>query len=204
MPPDCFIFDMDGVLCSYDLPTRLSVLEDISGIPAAEIRKRLWDSGFEDRADAGAYEDGDSYLQAFGRHMGFPISRNDWIRARAQSMTPDDEMLSLVRKLSAVGHTAILTNNVPLLEETLAEAFPQAVDLFNANIYFSCSLKQAKPDPEIYRTVANLCGHPPARCLFTDDKPENADGATRAGMTGIHFTTAKSFAASLANLGVSV
>jgi putative hydrolase of the HAD superfamily len=93
---------------------------------------------------------------------------------------------------------------VPLLEDTLGEVFPEVVEIFGANIYFSCSLGIGKPDPEIYRQVAGACGTAPERCLFTDDKLENVEGARAAGMQGIHFTAPASFLQQLDVIGVAL
>jgi HAD superfamily hydrolase (TIGR01509 family) len=39
----------------------------------------------------------------------------------------------------------------------------------------------AKPDPEIYKTVASQLGVRPDQILFFDDKPENISAAERLG-----------------------
>jgi putative hydrolase of the HAD superfamily len=54
MPPRLVIFDMDDVLCHYDLGRRLRALSQISGKTPRDIRAAIWDSGFEDDADSGA------------------------------------------------------------------------------------------------------------------------------------------------------
>jgi FMN phosphatase YigB (HAD superfamily) len=51
--PDLVIFDMDDVLCRYDLGKRLRVLSRFSGRSPRDIRAAIWDSGFEDDSDAG-------------------------------------------------------------------------------------------------------------------------------------------------------
>jgi putative hydrolase of the HAD superfamily len=63
------IFDLDDVLCRYDLGRRLRVLSQISGKMPRDIRAALWDSGFEDAADAGHYPTPQDYLAEFGRWL---------------------------------------------------------------------------------------------------------------------------------------
>ena len=65
MPPRLVIFDMDDVLCHYDLGRRLRALSQISGKTPRDIRAAIWDSGFEDDADSGGYPDADTYLVDF-------------------------------------------------------------------------------------------------------------------------------------------
>ena len=202
MTIDTLIFDMDDVLVEYDLRTRLKVLSEISGRAGDEIHQDIWLSGFEDLADAGGFSTADEYLEQFGERLGYAISRDEWARARKQSMTPYSDMLKLVETLKADHHIAILTNNVPLLREMLPAIAPQICALFGDQIYFSCDFQTAKPDPNLYRMIADKCGAKAANCLFTDDKRENVDGARSAGMFGIHFSGSREFRTQLADAGV--
>jgi len=201
-PPGTFIFDLDNVLFDYDLAARLEHLSRLTGIAPQAIRERLWESGFEDAADAGQWGDGQSYLGEFSRRLGHPLSRGQWIEARRVSMTPRPEMLGLVERLKTAGEVALLTNNVPLLAEALAEICPEVPQLFGAQVFFSCQLRLAKPDPAIYLAVCQALGCAPGAAVFIDDKAENADGATRAGLAGLHFTGLEALTSALALLGV--
>ncbi len=202
--PTTFIFDLDGVLCRYDLPVRLDCLSRVTGLNADDIRARLWGSGFEDAADAGEFPDGDSYLAEFARRLGRPLTRQQWIQARRASMTPWPDMLDMVTRLDEGGDVALLTNNVPLLADTLDEVFPQVPQLFGDRVFFSCRMRLAKPDPQIYLEVCRVLGCRPGEAVFVDDKADNAEGASRAGLHGIHFNGAGALAAELARLGVAV
>jgi len=202
--PATFIFDLDGVLCRYDLPARLDYLSRVSGLAPDDIRARLWGSGFEDLADAGEFPDGDSYLAEFARRLGHPLTRRQWIEARRASMTPWPDMLDMVARLDRGGDVALLTNNVPLLADTLDEVIPQVPRLFGDRVFFSCRMHLAKPDPQIYLEVCRALGRRPGEAVFVDDKAENAEGASRAGLHGIHFTGAEALAEALVRLGVPV
>lgn len=52
---------------------------------------------------------------------------------------------------------------------------------------------KVKPEPEIYHCLLSRFGLQPAECIFTDDKPENIEGAKRVGMQGIVFENAQQF-----------
>ena len=66
-----------------------------------DIRAALWDSGFEDAADAGHYPSPEEYLAEFGRRLGHSINRDQWIEARRASITPWPDMLALVREIAS-------------------------------------------------------------------------------------------------------
>jgi HAD superfamily hydrolase (TIGR01509 family) len=184
------IFDLDDVLCRYDLGKRLRILSQVSGKMPRDIRAALWDSGFEDAADAGHYLTAEDYLAEFGRRLGHPISRAQWIEARRAAIAPRPDMLALIREIANRKRIALFSNNGPLMKESLAEVFPEAAALFGQECYFSCEFQTKKPDPESYRRLVAHLGLEPATAWFTDDKKSNVDGARIAGLATHHFTSA--------------
>ena len=102
MPPRLVIFDMDDVLCHYDLGRRLRALSQISGKTPRDIRAAIWDSGFEDDADSGGYPDADVYLAEFSYRIGHTITRQQWIAARRESMIPSGDVLALAKAIGEV------------------------------------------------------------------------------------------------------
>jgi putative hydrolase of the HAD superfamily len=184
------IFDLDDVLCRYDLGRRLRVLSQISGKMPRDIRAALWDSGFEDAADAGQYPTAEEYLAEFARRLGHPISRAQWIEARRASITPWPDMLALVREVGHKKRIALFSNNGPLMKKSLAEVFPEAAGIFGEDVYFSCEFRSKKPNPESYRRLVARLGLEPAAAWFTDDKKSNVDGARIAGLQTHHFVSA--------------
>jgi glucose-1-phosphatase len=189
MPLQIAIFDLDDVLCRYDLGARLRTLSRISGKMPRDIRAALWDSGFEDAADAGRYQTPDEYLSEFASRLGHPITREQWIEARRQSIVPWPQMLALVRRIAEQNRVALFTNNGPLMKDAIADVFPEAFEIFRADIYFSFELRTKKPDPESYRRLLARLGIAPQDAWFTDDKKSNVDGARIAGLHTHHFVS---------------
>lgn len=58
-------------------------------------------------------------------------------------------------------------------------------------LFYSHELHCAKPDLEIYEKVNAAVGGEPSRILFFDDKPENIEGARRAGWKAEVFESAE-------------
>jgi putative hydrolase of the HAD superfamily len=191
MPPRIAIFDMDDVLCRYDLGRRLRALSLISGKTPRDIRAAIWDSGFEDDSDAGGYPTGDAYIAAFAQRLGYPISRAQWIAARRESITPWPDALAVAAEIAAANRAAIFTNNGPLMKEALHEIFPEAAGLFGKDIYCSCEFGRKKPDPESYRLLLAHLGIDAREAWFTDDKKSNIEGAVIAGLHGHLFMSAE-------------
>ena len=196
------IFDMDGVLCSYDLARRLEALERLSGRPSHRIERDIWGSGFEEMADSGCYPTGADYLVAFGERLGHPITRHEWMSARRQAMAPNRDVLELVARLRGTMAVALLSNNGPLTEECLIDLFPEAHRLFAGTAFFSWSFGVKKPDPAIYLAIARALRVMPGQAVFLDDKAHNVEGARAAGLIAFQFTTYGQLVADLAPLGI--
>lgn len=203
MPIDAFIFDMDDVLCTYDVGRRISALASLSGRPDAEIRQAIWESDFLDRADRGEYS-AEAYLEEFGRLLGTKLSRAQWVEARRVSMTPDLPMLDLVQSLGKSRRLALLTNNDRLLSETIDDLFPELRPLFGSHLYVSADLALAKPDPDIFRAVCKRVGADTRHSFFIDDLAVNVAGAKEAGLQGHVFRGVTGFLEALESAGITV
>jgi glucose-1-phosphatase len=191
MPPRIAIFDMDDVLCRYDLGKRLRALSLISGKTPRDIRAAIWDSGFEDDSDAGGYATAPEYIAGFAERLGYPITRAQWIAARRESIAPWPDALAVAAKIAAKNRVAIFTNNGPLMKDALAEIFPEAASLFGKDVYCSYEFGRKKPDPESYRRLLAHLGIEAADAWFTDDKKSNVDGAVLAGLNAHLFMSAE-------------
>lgn len=183
------IFDLDDVLCRYDLGARLRALSRISGKTPRDIRAALWDSGFEDAADAGRYQTAPEYLSEFASRLGHELTRAEWIEARRAAIVPWPDMLTLAREIAAHKRVALFTNNGPLMKDSLPEIFPEAAGIFGTDCYFSFEFLTKKPDPESYRRLMQRLGIAAGDAWFTDDKKSNVDGARIAGLKTHHFVS---------------
>lgn len=186
MKPEAVIFDMDDVLCRYDLGRRLRALARITGQMPRDIRAAIWDSGFEDAADTGSYPDPDDYLREFGKRIGFPLSRAQWVEARSEAMQPWPDMLALAKEIGTRTRIAIYSNNGPLTKAALGEMFPSCTAVFQEH-YHSFEFGMKKPDPKSFLKLMERMGTDPAHCWFIDDKKSNVVGARMAGLSGHHF-----------------
>ncbi len=201
MPPRLVIFDMDDVLCHYDLGRRLRALSRLTAKTPRDIRAAIWDSGFEGDSDAGGYPDAEDYLAEFSRRIGHELSRAEWIEARKQSMTPDAEVLELARTIGRGARLAIYSNNGPLVKLHFAELFPEAAAIFSER-YCSYEFATKKPDPASFTRLLERIGGVAAETWFIDDKRSNVQGAVMAGLIGHHFRSYGALLAAARSLGL--
>jgi glucose-1-phosphatase len=184
--PKLVIFDMDDVLCHYDVGRRLRYLAEIAGTTARDVKAAVWDSGFEDLADSGGYPDGDIYLREFSRRIGAEISLEQWLHARRIAMTPQSAVIALAATIKTQADLAIYTNNGPLVKKNFPKLLPEATAVIEQQ-FCSYEFNTKKPDPRAYvRLLAHL-GISPSDCWFIDDKKSNVEGARIAGLRAHHF-----------------
>jgi len=197
--PAGVIFDMDDVLCRYRFPLRLARLSQMTGVPAGVIDEVIWKQGFDEEADTGHYP-AETYLRLFCERIGAPLTRGQWLEARAASMEPNAEVLDIVRRVKRRAVVALLTNNGPLLEESIDQVFPEVVELFGEHVYFSCSLGARKPDPRVFLLVSGRLGLAPEAVLFVDDNAGYVSGAAAAGLLTHPFQSVAGLRDSLRSL----
>ncbi|WP_193369871.1 HAD family hydrolase [Pelagibius marinus] len=184
---DCIIFDMDDVLCRYDFTRRMDIMAEGLGIQAETIVARIYDSGLDERADAGEFT-AETYLAALTRELKVEVPLELWLRARRESMRAIPEVLELARRLGRKHTVAMLTNNGDLLRRHIAMVFPEALEVFGERAYFSCQFGAAKPQPEVFLSLLGRLGHAPRDALFIDDTSEYVAGAREAGLQAHLFT----------------
>lgn len=89
------------------------------------------------------------------------------------------------------------------------ETFPVALKKFPWLQWFEGILVSGdegirKPYKEIYDLMLSRYDIDPSQAVFIDDSPNNIKGCQAAGITGVHFTDAKTLAVQLRALGVCV
>lgn len=196
------IFDMAGVLYDWNTDVRLEALSRLTGRPAGEIDEAVFQSDFEERAEAGDPDNGEDYLREIGRLLGHEIDRGTWTGILKAMMRPKPQILAVASEVVELVDTILLTNNGMLLKEVFPACAPEAFDIFGENAHVSAEFGARKPTPELYVRVCKRYGHDPARTLFIDDSEKNVKGAEDAGMHAHFFTDATSLRAALKDHGI--
>ena len=100
-----------------------------------------------------------------------------------ETLVPREGAVEVLDELRARGYRlgliSVCSEEVPQLwaETPMALRIDEPV--------FSCSVGVAKPDPRIYAIAAARLGVETGDCLFVDDQPAFAAGATEAGMDAV-------------------
>jgi len=194
------LFDLGGVVCPFDQPSRLATLAADCGLAPDEVDRRIWGAGLARAFDAGDYTSEQWYLAVrdrLGLHMDFAR----FVEVVLAALTTDEAVLTLVDEVRARRPTALLTDNPPLLRDAMATRFPAVARRFDPML-FSCDLRALKPSPEAFHAALARLGERAERVLFIDDTEANAAAARALGMDAIHFTGADALRAALVERGL--
>jgi putative hydrolase of the HAD superfamily len=99
---------------------------------------------------------------------------------------PDPIMLEWAAALRQVGMKTGILSNMPITLRAHLRACCEWLPVFDHSCY-SCDVRLAKPEPEIFlQTLAGL-GEDPGDVLFLDDREENIDAALALGIQSIRY-----------------
>lgn len=185
------LFDLGGVVCHFDPVSRLRALAALAphgALTPETVHARLWESGFSERADRGAYTDAEmiAFIKpALGIQAGAAAIRAAWVTAFA----PDPAVLTLIDTLRQRVRVGLLTDNPPLLRIALDARYPDLLARFDPAL-FSHEFGALKPAPALFRAVRARVGLAAEAVLLVDDNAGNVAGARAAGMRAILYPSA--------------
>ncbi|CAN5879459.1 HAD-IA family hydrolase [soil metagenome] len=185
------VFDLGGVLVDWD-PTYVLDRADVEALDIGGVQREL--------------------------DLGVPVSQ---VRARWHETYPD--VTALIDRYFDQWHRTVagpIDPVVHILDELRAqpvglyalsnfsgELFRQVrhrfafVDWFDG-LVISGDEGVVKPDGKIYRLLIERHGLEPAKTVFIDDRTENVEAATVAGLVGVHFTSAAALRRQLRTMSV--
>jgi len=187
---DVVIFDYGRVLSHSPTLAERQEFAALVGVTEPPFFQLYSDT--RDEYDRGRH-DCTQHWQRFARAAGISISAGQlerivaletrmWLRANPDALT-------LAREIKAKGvRTAILSNMPADLLCDMRKNFDW-LDEFEVQIW-SCEHGIIKPDPAIYRICLDALDCDPHRALFFDDRPNNVEGARKAGMDAHVFESA--------------
>ncbi|QYC41105.1 Alpha-D-glucose-1-phosphate phosphatase YihX [Nonomuraea coxensis DSM 45129] len=122
--------------------------------------------------------------------LGRSVTHSEVARLVAMDLAgwahPDEGTVALLGELLADGRDVALLSNAPVCLSDGLDELPWIAAI--GRRFYSGRMGLVKPDRKIYDEVARELDADPADVVFIDDRPENVEGAERAGMTGLLFT----------------
>lgn len=188
------LFDMGNVLVRYDADRRMGQLGELTGLGRAGAEKLLAGDDWHIR-----YEKGRLTTPAFATRFiearqanapaRPPCTVADVMRAFTDVFSPLDAMPSLLATLKRLGFRLVVVSNTNETDiATVQRLYPTLMNPFD-HLVLSHEIDAYKPEPEFYAHALKQAKAPAEKCVFVDDLVVNIEGARKAGMHGVVFTT---------------
>ncbi len=183
------IFDYGMVLSTAQEPEALAQLKLITRLNDAAFDEHYW--RHRPTYDLG-HMNGAAFWQQISDDANLSLGPAEIERLIEHDVlmwsTLNEGMIQWVHAVQDAGFkTAILSNMGEELLSYMRQEFGW-LGRFDHHTW-SCELRIAKPDPEIYRYTCEKLRVQPTNALFLDDKPENIAAAESVGLQAIQFTT---------------
>jgi putative hydrolase of the HAD superfamily len=199
---EAVIWDFGGVLTSSPFEA-FARYESERGLPADIIRRTNATNHFEnawakfERAEV----DIDTFDRLFAAEslaLGAEVRGRDMLPLLSGDLRP--EMVEALTRVKARFKTGCITNNLP--NNAIGSASGRSLYIAEVMVLFDHVIESAKiglrkPDPRIYRMMADALGVDPKNCVYLDDLGVNLKPAREMGMTTIKVVSASQAIAEL-------
>lgn len=194
------IFDIGGVIIRTEDRSPRAELEKQFGLAPGQAEQIVLNSEMGRKAQLGLITTAELWAWVQGQFSLDDRSLRAFQTAFWGGDHIDHALMDLIRSLRPRYQTAIISNAMDNLNETVAQLDPtgDAFDLVVGSAYEGVM----KPDPVIFERALIRLGRQPAEAIFVDDFAHNIAGAERVGMVGIHFRPGLDMKAAFAKLGV--
>lgn len=136
------------------------------------------------QADYG-YISGEEYLQQLSRLLDTPYA--ELFELFRKRHVRNEQLATYLQTLRPRYRVGLLSNiSSGTLDQLLT---PEEQQRWFDQVVLSSDVHLAKPDPAIFQLVAERLGVAPEECVMIDDRAENCEGASRAGMHTIWFAS---------------
>ncbi len=204
MPKRPFLyFDMGNVLLMFSHERMAAQMAAVAGIPPARAGEILFGGDLGIRHETGTITN-EQFYDEFCRAAGKTgVDRAALDLAACDIFWLHVPLVAIAGRLNAAGYRlGILSNTNDAHWRYAAERFSYLSTMFHVRA-MSYDLHAMKPDPRIYLEAARLAGAPPSEIFYTDDRPENVEGAIAAGFDAVLFTTPAALSIELWKRGIS-
>jgi putative hydrolase of the HAD superfamily len=199
---EAVIWDFGGVLTSSPFEA-FARYERERGLPADIIRRtnaaNHWENAWArfERAEV----DIDTFDRMFAAEslaLGAEVRGRDVLPLLSGDLRP--EMVEALIRVKARLKTGCITNNLPA--NAIGSASGRSLYIAEVMVLFDHVIESAKiglrkPDPRIYRMMADALGVDPKACVYLDDLGVNLKPARDMGMTTVKVVNAQQAIAEL-------
>ncbi|MEO7142398.1 MAG: HAD family phosphatase [Bryobacteraceae bacterium] len=179
------LFDLGGVVISFDFQNAYAAIEAVCPHPAAEIPQRIRATGLLDKFECGLLDPEEFFHQfsaALDLRITFDQFRDIWSSIFLTHPLVPASLLARLR----TRYRLIALSNTNALHFPLVRRSHPILDNFDAFV-LSYEVKAMKPSPVIYQAAIATAGCRAEECFFTDDIPAYVEAARTQGIDAVQF-----------------
>jgi glucose-1-phosphatase len=194
------IFDLGKVIISFDFMRGYVGLEQVCGLPAAEIRRRIASTDLVHRFESGLVEPED-FVDQLSHMLDLHISYDKFCEIWSSIFLPDPLIPeSMLQGIGERFRLILLSNTNAIHFRMLEQTYPLLRHFHDTVLSFRVGA--LKPSPVIYREAIARAGCLPEECFFTDDIADYVAAARREGMDAVQFESCAQIERELAARGI--
>lgn len=198
-PVDLVALDLGNVLSLVDESVGARELARLSGRREQAVFAAVFAPGMKAPLETGR-QTFDDFAAGCGERLGVTIPAARFRAIYESVLTPNLAIFPLVERLMAHYRVGLCSNTSAVHWELERRRLPFAGRLGPVIVSYEAGVM--KPDAAIFDAVVSAAGVTARRVLFVDDRPENVDGAKRAGLQAVQFTGVARLERDLKDLGV--
>lgn len=198
--PTTVLFDMGGVLFSFDPARRLRYISELCGLPESEVHDRVFATDFDLRCETGELT-GEQSLVEFNRLCGSDLDMTGFQSAMTSAFSANDIAIGLVKELSSGCVVAGFTNNGTVARDGLMQLHSDMSPMFGSRLFCSAEFGARKPDRAAFEAALAMLQRRAEDILFIDDSEDNARAALGMGFHVHRFFDAELLETDLRSYG---
>ncbi|MBN2120616.1 MAG: HAD family phosphatase [Candidatus Omnitrophica bacterium] len=179
-------FDLGRVLFDFDYNIALNKIKDKMSVSGEEVIQALFYENFADDFERGLVSGYDFYSH-FKEKTSLNLDYRSFVPVWCDIFTLKEDSFSLLKSLSAIYKTFLISNINELHYQFLKKRYPQVFSLFEAEI-LSFQVKYTKPARQIYDILISKAGVNKEELVYIDDRADLIEEANRQGLNCIQFT----------------
>lgn len=138
----------------------------------------------------------DEYFDTASKLLG---TEKNLLREAVGRRVPNEELFAYIKTVLKPQYKIGLLSNANY--DVVQNLFtPEQSSLFDATV-LSFESRLVKPDPAMYRLIAERLGVEPEECVFIDDQERYAEAAEDVGMRGLTYVSAEQTRQDLEGIG---
>ena len=197
---DNIIFDIGGVILHVDFMPAVDAFARESGLDHEHVIVEIFESRELDDYDRGRIGV-EQFFAALRSRLKISMDAGKMRHLWDDIFRENTPVADLIRRWHGTRPMFLISNTC----QSHVERFERQFDLFRLfrDRIYSCHVGLLKPETEIYELALNRFGVEASKTLFVDDRPENIEGARKAGFHAIHFTGHTAFLEEIKKFGLA-